>query len=235
MTALLDIRGLNAWYGASQVLHGVDLRVAAGEIVALGGRNGSGRSTLAKALVGLVRTEGSIRFAGEEIVGLRTFDIARRGIGYVAEERDVFPTLSVEENLQLGVGVRRRAHAAPFSIDDAFALFPALAVRRATRAGLLSGGEQQMLVLARALVGGPDLLIVDEPTEGLAQQVGALVARCLCDFRERGGAVLLIEQRFSVASRIASRVAVMGHGEVVFDGGIEALDEGVLTEWIGVG
>jgi branched-chain amino acid transport system ATP-binding protein len=237
MTALLEIRGLDAWYGASQVLHGVDLQVGAGEIVALGGRNGSGRSTLAKALVGLVRTEGTIRFAGEAIAGLRTFEIARKGIGYVAEARDVFPALSVEENLQLGVMpvARARRRASKFALDDAYALFPILAERRATRAGALSGGEQQMLALARALIGGPDLLIVDEPAEGLAPQVVAQVARCLRGLRESGVAVLLIEQRFEIAREIASRVAVMGRGRIVFDGALDALDARAVDTWLALG
>jgi branched-chain amino acid transport system ATP-binding protein len=235
MTTLLEVRDLRAWYGASQILHGVDLHVDAGEIVALCGRNGSGRSTLAKALVGLVRAAGSIRFAGREIDGLATFEIARRGVGYVAEQRDVFPALTVDENLQLGMLPARRGHTAGFGIDDVFATFPILAERRAARAGVLSGGEQQMLALARALLGRPDLLIVDEPAEGLAPQVVAQVARCLRDVRERGGAVLLIEQRFAMAREIASRVAVMGHGRIVFDGDIGALGAGVVDEWIAIG
>jgi branched-chain amino acid transport system ATP-binding protein len=237
MTALLEIRNLRAWYGASQVLHGVDLLVNAGEIVALGGRNGSGRSTLAKAIVGLVRTEGTIRFAGDTVAGLRTFEIARRGIGYVAEARDVFPALTVAENLQLGVlpAARGRRRARSLAIDDAYARFPILGERLATRAGALSGGEQQMLALARALVGGPDLLVVDEPAEGLAPQVVAQVAQTLRDFRERGMAVLLIEQRFEIAREIASRVAVMGRGRIEFEGTLDALDERVLARWIAPG
>ena len=214
MSALLEVSGLRAWYGASQVLHGVDLRVGAGEIVALAGRNGSGRSTFAKALMSMVRADGVRVFAGRPLDGLRTFEIARLGLGYVAEQRDVFPTLSVDENLQLGVA--RRAHGARFGIDDAWALFPVLRERRAARAGVLSGGEQQMLALARALVGNPDLLIVDEPTEGLSAQMAARVGECLRMLRERGVAVLLIEQRFALAPGLADRIAVMGHGRIVF-------------------
>jgi branched-chain amino acid transport system ATP-binding protein len=235
MSALLEVSGLRAWYGASQVLHGVDLRVDAGEIVALAGRNGSGRSTLAKALMSMVHAEGVRAFAGHSLDGLRTFEIARLGLGYVAEQRDVFPALSVMENLQLGVA--RRVRGPRFGIDDAWALFPVLRERRAARAGVLSGGEQQMLALARALVGNPDLLIVDEPTEGLAAQMAARVGECLRMLRERGVAVLLIEQRLALAPELADRVAVMGHGRIVFDGApreLAARDD-IVREWLGIG
>ncbi|TAM04053.1 MAG: ABC transporter ATP-binding protein [Paraburkholderia sp.] len=241
MSALLDIAGLRAWYGASQVLHGVDLRVGAGEIVALAGRNGSGRSTLAKALMSLVRTEGARVFAGRSLDGLRTFEIARLGLGYVAEQRDVFPDLSVEENLRLGLTSyarhTRRVRRVRFGIEDAWTLFPVLRERRAARAGVLSGGEQQMLALARALVGDPDLLIVDEPTEGLAAQMIARVGECLRTLRERGVTVLLIEQRLALAPELADRVAVMGHGRIVFDGTPRELAarEDLVREWLGIG
>ncbi|CAG4890402.1 ABC transporter ATP-binding protein [Paraburkholderia gardini] len=238
MTTLLDIDGLCAWYGASQALFGVDLRIEAGEVVALVGRNGSGRSTLAKAIMGLVRTKGRMQFAGQPLAGRRTFEIARLGIGYVPEHRDVFPALTVRENLELGVAPRRAKGAQPrFTLDDAYALFPILHERRATRAGALSGGEQQMLTLARALLGGPDLLVIDEPAEGLAARLVAQVSGCLAQLRERGMAVLLIEQRLVIAHDIASRIAVMGHGEIVFDGTFEAFREQdhVMHEWLGVG
>lgn len=235
MSALLEVRGLRAWYGASQVLHGVDLNVGAGEVVALAGRNGSGRSTFAKALMSMVRSEGTRRFAGRDLAALRTFEIARLGIGYVAEQRDVFPTLTVDENLRLGAAPRARRSA--FMPDDARALFPILAERRSARAGVLSGGEQQMLALARALVGGPDLLIVDEPTEGLAAPMAARVGDCLATLRERGVAVLLIEQRLALAPTLADRVALMGHGRIVFEGTPQALAqrEDVAREWLGIG
>ncbi|TDN69158.1 ABC transporter ATP-binding protein [Paraburkholderia sp. BL10I2N1] len=237
MSALLEIGGLRAWHGASQALFGVDLRIDAGEIVALTGRNGSGRSTLARAVMGLVHAEGRMRFAGRSLSGLRTFEIARLGIGYVPEHRDVFPTLTVHENLQLGIAPHHRGRAPRFTFDDAYALFPALRERRATRAGALSGGEQQMLSLARALTGDPELLIVDEPAEGLAGQVAAQVAACLRMLHERGVAVLLIEQRLAIAHDIASRIAVMGHGEIVFDGSLGAFlqRDDVVREWLGVG
>ena len=234
MSSLLDARSVRAWYGDAQVLHGVDLRIDAGELVLLCGRNGSGRSTFAKALVGLVRRAGSIRFEGEETIACPTFEIARRGIGYVAEQRDVFPTLSVEDNLRLGI-MPGEVRSAARRIDEAFERFPMLAARRKTAAGALSGGEQQMLVLARALMGAPRLLIVDEPTEGLAPQAVTAVAECLKQLCDRGGAVLLIEQRLTMAHRLADRAAVMGHGRIVFDGTPATLDARTVDEWIALG
>ncbi|MPW17018.1 ATP-binding cassette domain-containing protein [Paraburkholderia sp. CNPSo 3157] len=237
MTALLAMRDLCAWYGASQVLHGVNLHIEAGEAVALAGRNGSGRSTLAKAIMGFVRTRGAIEFAGRSLAGRRAFEIARLGIGYVPEQRDVFPTLSVRENLQLGLKPCGKQRAARFTLDDAFALFPALRERARTKAGALSGGEQQMLTVARALLGDPDLVVIDEPTEGLAGQVVEQLAAALKLLRERGVAMLLIEQRLVIADRLASRVAVMGHGEIVFDGPLDLFRQrpDVMHEWLGVG
>ncbi|MEM5435421.1 ABC transporter ATP-binding protein [Paraburkholderia diazotrophica] len=237
MTALLTMRDLCAWYGASQVLHGVNLHIEAGEAVALAGRNGSGRSTLAKAIMGFVHTRGVIELAGRSLAGRRAFEIARLGIGYVPEQRDVFPTLTVGENLQLGRKPHGKQRAARFTLDDAFALFPALRERARTKAGALSGGEQQMLTVARALLGDPDLVVIDEPTEGLAGQVVEQLAAALKLLRERGVAMLLIEQRLVIADRLASRVAVMGHGEIVFDGPIDMFRQrpDVMHEWLGVG
>jgi branched-chain amino acid transport system ATP-binding protein len=241
MSALFEIRDLNAWYGASQALHGVTLTIGPGEAIALVGRNGSGRSTLARAIMGLVRCEGELRFAGRSLAGLRTFEIARLGLGYVAEHRDVFAALSVHENLLLGIAPvaasRARGRAPRFTLDDAYALFPVLAERRRTRAGALSGGEQQMLALARALLGDPDLLLIDEPGEGLASLVMQQVADCLRALRERGVAIVLIEQRLVIARDLASRVAVMGHGEIVFDGTLASFlsRDDVMREWLGVG
>lgn len=237
MNPLLEIHDLRAWYGASQALHGVSLQIEAGEAVALAGRNGSGRSTLAKAIMGMVRTQGVIRFAGSSLAGQRTFEIARLGIGYVPEQRDVFPTLTVRENLLLGIKPREGKRAARFTLDDAHTLFPVLRERGRTKAGALSGGEQQMLSVARALLGDPDLVVIDEPTEGLAGQVVAQLAAALTLLRERGVAMLLIEQRLVIADRLASRIAVMGHGEIVFDGTLETFRNrpDVMQEWLGVG
>ncbi len=237
MKPLLEIQDLRAWYGASQALHGVSLRIEPGEAVALVGRNGSGRSTLAKAIMGMVRTQGAIGFGGASLMGLRTFEIARLGVGYVPEQRDVFPTLTVRENLLLGIPPRSGRRAARFTLDDAHTLFPVLRERARTKAGALSGGEQQMLSVARALLGDPDLVVIDEPTEGLAGQVVAQLAAALKLLRERGVAMLLIEQRLAIADRLANRVAVMGHGEIVFDGSMESFRSraDVTQEWLGVG
>ena len=233
MTVLLEVENLNAWYGASQVLRGVNLSINEGEVVVLAGRNGSGRSTLAKALMGLVRAEGVAQFRGLSIIGERPYVIARMGIGYVPEQRDVFPTLSVRENLLLGM----KCGGSGFSIADAEELFPVLQERKAVKAGLLSGGEQQMLALARTLMGDPSFVIVDEPTEGLAPQIVTQVAACLKSLQARGVAILLIEQRMTIARELATRIAVMGHGAIVFDDTPDALaaNERITREWLSVG
>jgi branched-chain amino acid transport system ATP-binding protein len=233
MRPLLEIDALHAWYGASHVLHGVGLRIGEGEVVALQGRNGSGRSTLAKAIMGLVKTRGTLNFRDTSLAGLRPHRIARLGLGYVPEQRDVFPTLTVRENLLLGM----KSRAGRFGIADAERLFPFLRERAAVRAGALSGGEQQMLALARTLMGDPTLVIVDEPAEGLAPQVVAQLTTCFRAMQERGIAMLLIEQRMIIARHLATRVAVMGHGAIVFDGALQALaeNERVMNEWLSVG
>ncbi|WP_343652050.1 ABC transporter ATP-binding protein [Herbaspirillum sp.] len=230
---LLSVHDLQAWYGQSHVLQGVSLEVQRGEIVSILGRNGAGRSTLLKALMGLVRSSGDIRFAGASIAGLPTHAIARRGIAYVPESRDVFPTLSVAQNLLLGrQGGRQPANA--WREEEVYALFPALARRRQVAAGSLSGGEQQMLALGRALLGNPALVLIDEPTEGLSPQMVEQVAHYLTLLRRRQVAVLLIEQKQAIALDLSQRVYVMGRGEMVFHGTPAALeaDEGVQAEWL---
>ncbi|BAL95776.1 ABC transporter ATP-binding protein [Rubrivivax gelatinosus] len=231
---MLTVRGLEAGYGVRPVLHGVDLDVAPGEIVALLGRNGSGRSTTAKALMGLLPARGSVRWQGAELLGQPAHEIARAGLGYVPESRDVFPTLSVAENLRLGE--RPRAGPGRWTTAELLARFPRLAERAQAPAGVLSGGEQQMLTLARTLVGDPGLLIVDEPTEGLAPQVVAQVAELLAEARRRGVGVLLVEQKLAIALQLADRCLVMGHGRIVFAGTPAALaaDAGVRREWLEV-
>nr|WP_207184818.1 ABC transporter ATP-binding protein [Rubrivivax gelatinosus] len=230
----MTVRGLEAGYGVRPVLHGVDLDVGAGEIVALLGRNGSGRSTTAKALMGLLPARGSVRWQGAELLGRPAHEIARAGLGYVPESRDVFPTLSVNENLRLGERPRRGTRR--WTTAELLARFPRLAERAQAPAGVLSGGEQQMLTLARTLVGDPDLLIVDEPTEGLAPQVVAQVAELLAEARRRGVGVLLVEQKLAIALQLADRCLVMGHGRIVFAGTPAALaaDAGVRREWLEV-
>jgi branched-chain amino acid transport system ATP-binding protein len=216
------------------VLHGVRFEVAPGEIVALLGRNGSGRSTTVKTVMGLVDGSGSIRWNGREILGRPAFEIAHAGIGYVPENRDIFPTLTVHQNLLLGQ--KRGAKASRWSFDDMYTLFPRLQERQFTEAGVLSGGEQQMLTLCRTLMGDPDLVMIDEPTEGLAPKIVELVAEFLRELKRRDIAVLLVEQKLTIALEVAQRCLVMGHGQIVFEGTPDALraDAGVRKEWLEV-
>ena len=231
---MLRIEKLHAFYGKSHVLHGVDLQVAPGEIVALLGRNGSGRSTTAKAIMGLVDTQGGIAWKGRPLAGLKPYEIAHRGIGYVPENRDIFPRLTVHQNLQLGE--KSGARNPRWSFEDMYAMFPRLRERQHTEAGVLSGGEQQMLTLCRSLMGDPELIIIDEPTEGLAPKIVELVAGYLVALKARGLSVLLIEQKLTIALEISQRCVVMGHGRVVFEGTPAELkaDAAVRKEWLEV-
>ena len=231
---MLKIENLHAYYGKSHVLHGVNFEVGVGQIVALLGRNGSGRSTTAKAIMGLVACEGLIRLRGEQILGKKTYEIAHLGLGYVPESRDIFPTLTVEQNLHLGEKSTRKAGR--WSFDDMYHMFPRLKERQHTPAGVLSGGEQQMLTLCRTLMGDPDLIIIDEPTEGLAPKVVELVAHYLTELKKRGISVLLIEQKLTIAMHISDRCLVMGHGSIVFDGTPDELrqDTDIRKEWLEV-
>jgi branched-chain amino acid transport system ATP-binding protein len=231
---VLEIQGLHAFYGKSHVLHGVDMHVGPGEIVSLLGRNGAGRSTLVKTAMGLVSASGAVRLKGQDILGLKPYQIAHRGLGYVPENRDVFPTLTVEQNLELGR--KQNGRDGRWSLDDMYRMFPRLQERRAVAAGVLSGGEQQMLTLCRTLMGDPDLIMIDEPTEGLAPKIVALVAEYLLALKEKGISVLLVEQKLAVALDISERVYVMGHGAIVFEGTPDSLraDGAVRKEWLGV-
>jgi branched-chain amino acid transport system ATP-binding protein len=231
---MLKIDKLHAFYGKSHVLHGVSFDVQPGEIVALLGRNGSGRSTTAKAIMGLVDCEGEISWKGKKILGRKTFEIAHLGIGYVPENRDIFPKLTVHQNLMLGqksVGKPSR-----WSFEDMYGMFPRLKERQHTEAGVLSGGEQQMLTLCRTLMGDPDLVIIDEPTEGLAPKIVELVGQYLQTLKQKGLSVLLIEQKLTIAMSISDRALVMGHGSIVFDGTPESLrlDNYTRKEWLEV-
>ncbi|UOM33019.1 ABC transporter ATP-binding protein [Acuticoccus sp. I52.16.1] len=213
---ILTVRGLNAYYGKSHVLQGVDLDVYPGEVVALLGRNGVGRSTTVKAIMGEVAPVGEVRFKGEVISGRPSHEIARAGLGYVPENRDIFPMMTVRQNLLLGIkNVRRPGR---WRVEQMLDMFPNLAARADTAAGVLSGGEKQMLTICRTLMGDPQLIMIDEPTEGLApkivQQVGGLIA----EIAKAGVAILLVEQKLSIALKIAARVYVMGHGEIVYSG-----------------
>lgn len=231
---MLQVRQLHAFYGKSHVLHGVDFQVGQGEIVALLGRNGSGRSTTAKAIMGLVQCEGDIVWKGRPIQGHKAYEVAHLGIGYVPENRDIFPRLTVAQNLLLGQ--KGRGQGARWSFDDMYQLFPRLKEREHTEAGVLSGGEQQMLTLCRTLMGDPELIIIDEPTEGLAPKIVELVGHYLQELRKRGVSVLLIEQKLTIAMNISDRALVMGHGSIVFDGPPQALqqDNYIRKEWLEV-
>ncbi|MFP5467984.1 MAG: ABC transporter ATP-binding protein [Gammaproteobacteria bacterium] len=231
---MLKIQNLHAYYGKSHVLHGVSFDVGQGEIVALLGRNGSGRSTTAKAIMGLVDCEGVIDWKGQHIRGQKPFEIAHQGIGYVPENREIFPKLTVHQNLLLGQ--KGAGKDSRWSFDDMYAMFPRLKERQHTEAGVLSGGEQQMLTLCRTLMGDPDLIIIDEPTEGLAPKIVELVGEYLQKLKARGISVLLIEQKLTIAMNISDRALVMGHGSIVFEGTPDSLraDPYTRKEWLEV-
>jgi branched-chain amino acid transport system ATP-binding protein len=231
---VLDVRGLHAFYGKSHVLHGVHLAVGRGEIVSLLGRNGVGRSTAIKAVMGLAQAQGSVRFKGEEILGLKAHQIALRGLGYVPEDRAIFPDLTVRQNLMLGA--KRMGRPGRFSVEDAFQLFSPLRERADTPGGVLSGGEQQMLTLCRTLMGDPDLVLIDEPTEGLAPKVVEQVAGFLCEINKRGISILMVEQKLAIALDVSQRLYVMGHGQIVFEGTPRDLRDNaaVRKEWLEV-
>ena len=231
---MLNVSNLHAFYGKSHVLHGVDLHLQPGEIVALLGRNGSGRSTTAKAIMGMVDCAGSVLWKNTQTLGKKTYEIAKLGIGYVPESRDIFPALTVHQNLLLG---QKRGNRTPrWSYADMYRMFPRLKEREHTPAGVMSGGEQQMLTLCRTLMGDPDLIIIDEPTEGLAPKIVELVGHYLTELRQRGMSVLLIEQKLTIAMQISDRCLVMGHGQIVFDGTPEALQRNaaIRQEWLEV-
>ena len=217
---MLTLKDVHAYYGKSHVLHGVNFDVRPGEIVALLGRNGSGRSTTVKAIMGLVDCAGSVSFKGRELLGSKAFVIAHAGLGYVPENRDIFPTLTVHQNLLLGQkgGVNKPGKHTRWGFDDMYGMFPRLKERQHTEAGVLSGGEQQMLTLCRTLMGDPELIMIDEPTEGLAPKIVELVAGYLRELKRRGISVLLVEQKLTIALEVADRCLVMGHGQIVFEG-----------------
>ena len=231
---MLEVADLHAYYGKSHILQGVDMHIDAGEVVSLLGRNGVGRSTTVKAIMGEVPPHGSIKFKDRDIAGLPNYRIARLGLGYVPEHRDIFPSLTVRQNLALGIKDTR--HLGKWRLEDMLAMFPNLAARADTPAGVLSGGEKQMLTICRTLMGDPELIMIDEPTEGLAplivQQVGDLIA----EIARRGVAILLVEQKLSIALRISNRVYVMGHGRIVFEGTPAELKDSaaVRKEWLEV-
>lgn len=236
MTPLLDIDGLHAHYDKSHILHGVSLKVGPGEIVSLLGRNGSGRSTALKTVMGLVRpTGGRVLLAGEDLAGKRAFQIACSGIAYVPEEREIFANITVEENMRIGLQ-KPRDGVASWTIEQMYNFFPQLKDRQDTAAGMLSGGEQQMLTMCRALLGNPRVILIDEPTEGLAPKIVEVVTEMIREIRRQGVSVLLVEQKLTVAMRVSSRLYVMGHGQIVFEGSPEDLRgaSDVRREWLEV-
>jgi branched-chain amino acid transport system ATP-binding protein len=231
---MLEVKDLHAYYGKSHILQGVSFAVDEGQIVSLLGRNGVGRSTTIKAIMGLVAPTGSIKFRGQEIVGHKPHEIARLGLGYIPETRDIFPGLTVRENLLLGV--KNMRHEGRWSMPDMFNLFPDLGKRADTAADVLSGGEQQMLTMCRTLMGDPELVMIDEPTEGLAPMLIEQVGTLLEEMSKRGISVLLVEQKLTIALKISQRLYVMGHGQIVFDGTPAELrnNEKIRKEWLEV-
>ena len=231
---MLEVKGLHAYYGRSHILQGVDLNVGVGKIVSLLGRNGVGRSTTCKAIMGLVPPQGSIRFKGDEIAGLKPHVIARKGLGFVPEDRWIFPGLTVLQNLQLGS--KSAKTQGRWTVEDVFNLFPKLGERSNVLGGLISGGEQQMLTICRTLMGDPDFIMIDEPTEGLAPKLVEQVGLLIQEIAQRGVSVLLVEQKLSIALKISHRLYIMGHGKIVFEGTPVDLkaDESVRKEWLEV-
>ena len=233
---MLEVTDLNAYYGKSHILRGVNLKIENGEIVSLLGRNGVGRSTTCKAIMGEVEPIGSIKFNGAELAGKKAFEVANAGLGYVPENRDIFPGLTTRQNLELGIKSGQDMANSRWSIDDMFNLFENLKNRADVEASFLSGGEQQMLTMCRTLMGDPEVIMIDEPTEGLSPQMTTRVADLLNEISSRGVSILLVEQKLAIAMKISHRVYVMGHGQIVFEGTPEELDkrEDIRKEWLEV-
>ena len=231
---MLEVSDLHAWYGKSHVLQGVSFAVAEGEIVSLLGRNGVGRSTTVKTIMGEVEPHGSIRFRKQQIAGRKSYEIARLGLGYVPENREIFPTLTVRQNLMLGM--KSTTPSGRWSIDEVFAMFPLLGDRAEVPGGALSGGEQQLLSMCRTLMGDPEMVLIDEPTEGLAPKLVEQVGNLLREIASRGVAILLVEQKLNIAMRISHRLYIMGHGQIVWEGTPDSLTQAteVRAEWLEV-
>ena len=233
---MLEVTDLNAYYGKSHILRGVNLKIENGEIVSLLGRNGVGRSTTCKAIMGEVEPLGSVKFNGTELAGKKAFEIANAGLGYVPENRDIFPGLTTRQNLELGTKSRQDMSKSRWTIDDMFNLFENLKNRADVEASFLSGGEQQMLTMCRTLMGDPEVIMIDEPTEGLSPQMTTRVADLLNEISSRGVSILLVEQKLSIAMKISHRVYVMGHGQIVFEGTPKELEkrDDIRKEWLEV-
>ncbi len=233
---MLEVTDLNAYYGKSHILRGVNLKIENGEIVSLLGRNGVGRSTTCKAIMGEVEPLGSVKFNGTELAGKKAYEIANAGLGYVPENRDIFPGLTTRQNLELGTKSGQDMTKSRWSIDDMFNLFENLKNRADVEASFLSGGEQQMLTMCRTLMGDPEVIMIDEPTEGLSPQMTTRVAELLNEISSRGVSILLVEQKLAIAMKISHRVYVMGHGQIVFEGTPAELNkrEDIRKEWLEV-
>ena len=231
---MLNISNLNAYYGKSHILQGVTLEVKKGEIVSLLGRNGVGRSTTIKSIMGMVKATGSIKLFDREILGKQIHEISNLGLAYVSENRDIFPDLTVLENLELGK--KTIAAQNPWDIEELFDLFPNLKNRKDVAGGALSGGEQQMLTISRSLMGNPNLIMIDEPTEGLSPQMVDKVEQLIRKIASKGVAILLVEQKLTIAFKLSNRLYVMGHGKIVYEGTSQEIlkNDNVIKEWLEV-
>ena len=223
---LLELKALNTYYEESHILQGISLDVDQGEIVCLLGRNGVGKSTTLKSIIGLVKPRsGEVVFKGRDIAGMPPYTIAKLGVGYVPEERRIFPTLTVRENLLMGIKPGQKGNGEGWTVDKVYKYFPALHSRDKQKGGHLSGGEQQMLTIARTLMGNPEVLLIDEPTEGLAPLIVETVEQVIMDIHRQGIPVLLVEQNMRVALRLAGRIYVISKGKIVFQGTCQELEE----------
>ena len=231
---MLNISNLNAYYGKSHILQGVTLKVKKGEIVSLLGRNGVGRSTTIKSIMGMVKATGSIKLFDKEILGKQIHEISNLGLAYVSENRDIFPDLTVLENLELGK--KNIAAQNSWDIEELFDLFPNLKNRKDVAGGALSGGEQQMLTISRSLMGNPNLIMIDEPTEGLSPQMVDKVEQLIRKIASKGVAILLVEQKLTIAFKLSNRLYVMGHGKIVYEGTSQEIlkNDNVIKEWLEV-
>ena len=231
---MLNISNLNAYYGKSHILQGVTLKVKKGEIVSLLGRNGVGRSTTIKSIMGMVKATGSIKLFDKEILGKQIHEISNLGLAYVSENRDIFPDLTVLENLELGK--KNIAAQNPWDIEELFDLFPNLKNRKDVAGGALSGREQQMLTISRSLMGNPNLIMIDEPTEGLSPQMVDKVEQLIRKIASKGVAILLIEQKLTIAFKLSNRLYIMGHGKIVYEGTSKEIlkNDKVIKEWLEV-
>ncbi|MFT0548907.1 ABC transporter ATP-binding protein [Allopusillimonas ginsengisoli] len=235
-TPLLSVQDLHAHYGKSHILHGVTFDVGVGQVVSLLGRNGSGRSTTIKAIMGLVPpTSGKVLLNGRDLAGQSAHSIARAGLAYVPEEREVFANLTVDENLIMGMQ-RAREGVPKWTVEEMFDYFPRIKERRNTLAGNLSGGEQQMLTICRSLLGNPRLILIDEPTEGLAPKIVTVVGEAIQDINRQGVSVILVEQKLTIAMKISTNVCLLGRGQIVFHGTPDELlgNSQLLKDWLAV-